>query len=172
DRAAADARSLGDAHAILSRVLPGRRLQVTLGDQAVFGAVLSALGLPPGWRKRLTCACGSPAMLEAASAACANPQGPSNPPLALASLVARGDEARLTQHIEEAMQAAALSPTAGREPGEIAHRLIEKARLRSVRLSDDALNALKSFLAINTPLAEAGERLAAFAEQAGIVLDG
>lgn len=69
------------------------------------------------------------------------------------------------------MQAAGLSPTAGREPGEIAHRLIEKARLRSVRLSDDALNALKTFLAINTPLAEAGERLAAFAEQAGIVLD-
>jgi ATP phosphoribosyltransferase involved in histidine biosynthesis len=171
DRAAADARSLGDAHAILSRVLPGTRLQITLGDQAVFEAVLSALGLPRGWQKRLTRAFGSPAMLEAAIAECANPQGAANLPREVASLVARGDEARLTQHIEESMQAAGLSPTAGREPGEIAHRLIEKARLRSVRLSDDALNALKTFLAINTPLAEAGERLAAFAEQAGIVLD-
>src|SRR5690606_15842533 len=94
DRAAADARSLGDAHAILSRVLPGTRLKVTLGDQAVFEAVLSALGLPHGWQKRLTRAFGSPAMLEAAIAECANPQGPANLPRALASLVARGDEAQ------------------------------------------------------------------------------
>jgi len=171
DRAAADARSLGDAHAILSRVLPGTRLRVTLGDQAVFEAVLSALGLPRGWQKRLARAFGSPAMLEAAIAECANPQGATNLPRELASLVARGDEPRLTQHIEEAMQAAGLSPTAGREPGEIAHRLLEKAALRSVRLSDDALNALQSFLAIKASLEDAGAQLAGFAEGAGIFLD-
>jgi len=171
DRPDADARSLADAHLILSRVLPSTTLHTTLGDQAVFEAVLSALGLPRGWQKRLARAFGSPAMLEAAIAEFTNTQGAASLPRDVASLVARGDEKRLTQYIEEAMQAAGLSPTAGREPGEIAHRLLEKAALRSVRLSDAALNTLKSFLAINAPLKEAGERLAAFAEEAGIVLD-
>src|SRR5690606_37860034 len=171
DHPHADARSLADAHVILSRVVPNAAFQVTLGDQAVFEAVLSALGLPRGWQKRLARAFGSPSLLEAAIAEFTNPQGSANLPRAVASLVARGDEARLTQHIEEAMQAAGLSPTAGREPSEIARRLLEKARLRSVRLADAALNALKSFLAINAPLEDAGERLASFAEETGIFLD-
>ncbi|WEX08437.1 ATP phosphoribosyltransferase regulatory subunit [Chelativorans sp. AA-79] len=171
DRAAADARSLADAHAVLSRVLPDAALQVTLGDQAVFEAVLSALGLPRGWQKRLARAFGSPAMLEAAIAEFTNPHAAANLPREIASLVARGDEERLTQHIEEAMQAAGLSPSAGREPDEIARRLLEKAALRSVRLADTALDALKAFLVINVPLAQAGKRLAAFAEETGIFLD-
>ena len=36
------------------------RLSVTLGDQAVFEAVLAALGLPRGWQKRLARAFGAP----------------------------------------------------------------------------------------------------------------
>src|SRR5690606_25436097 len=46
DMAAADARSVADAHALLARVLPSRPLFVTLGDQSLFEAVLAALGLP------------------------------------------------------------------------------------------------------------------------------
>jgi len=171
DRPAADARSLADARAILSFVLPNTGFHVTLGDQAVFEAVLSALGLPRGWQKRLARAFGSPAMLEAAIAEFTSPQGTANLPREVASLVAQGNEQRLTHHIEEAMQAAGHSPTAGREPDEIARRLLEKAALRSVRLSDAALNALKSFLAIKVPLEQAGERLTAFADEAGIFLD-
>lgn len=171
DHAAADARSLSDAYAILSRILPGVELHITLGDQAIFEAVLSALGLPDGWQKRLVRAFGSEAMLEAAIAECNSPQAAPNLPREVANLVARGDEERLTQYIEEAMQATGFSSTAGREPGEIAHRLLEKARLRSVRLSDDALNALRAFLAIQASLPEAVDRITAFAEEAGIVLD-
>jgi len=171
DHPDADARSLADAHVILSRVVPNAAFQVTLGDQAVFEAVLSALGLPRGWQKRLARAFGSPSLLEAAIAEFTNPPGAANLPREVASLVTRGDEQRLTQHIEEAMQAMGLSPTAGREPGEIAQRLLEKATLRSVRLSDTALNAMKTFLAINVPLERAGDQLASFAEEAGIVLD-
>src|SRR5690606_12369736 len=46
NEADAGARSLADAHAILARILPGRSLSASVGDQAVFEAVLSALGLP------------------------------------------------------------------------------------------------------------------------------
>ena len=46
DIAAADARLVADAHALLTLALPGRALEITLGDQSIFEAVLAALGLP------------------------------------------------------------------------------------------------------------------------------
>lgn len=171
DRAGADARSLADAHALLARVLPGSGLNVTVGDQAVFEAVLAALGLPRGWQKRLTRVFGSPALLDAAIAECASPPAAAKLPREIASLVARGDEEGLTGHIEEAMQATGLSPSAGRLPAEIARRLLEKAELRSVRLADTALDTLKTFLDIRAPLTEAGDKLSAFANEASLFLD-
>src|SRR5690606_17367848 len=60
DTATADARSVADAAALVARVLPGRTFAVTIGDQAMFEAVLAALGLPRGWQKRLARAFGSP----------------------------------------------------------------------------------------------------------------
>ena len=72
-RAAADARSMADAYALLARVLPDATLTVTLGDQAVFEAVLAALGLPRGWRMRLARAFGSAEQLSAALADLAAP---------------------------------------------------------------------------------------------------
>ncbi|WP_367715797.1 ATP phosphoribosyltransferase regulatory subunit [Nitratireductor sp. GISD-1A_MAKvit] len=171
DRAGADARSLGDAHALLARVLPGQKLSVTLGDQAVFEAVLSALGLPRGWQMRLTRAFGSPKLLQAALDDLANPQTAANLPRAVAGLVARGDEAALSEHVSTVMNETGISPSAGRAPHEIARRLIEKAELRSVRLTDEAMSALKAFVQMRTPFAEAGERLSAFAAENGLVLD-
>ncbi|MHA7884135.1 ATP phosphoribosyltransferase regulatory subunit [Nitratireductor rhodophyticola] len=171
DRAGADARSLGDAHALLARVLPGHALPVTLGDQAVFEAVLSALGLPRGWQMRLTRAFGSQKLLQVALDDLANPQGATNLPRAVAGLVARGGEAALAEHVSVVMEKTGLSPTAGRTPQEIARRLIEKAELRSVRLTDEAMSALKAFVSMRVPFAEAGERLSAFAAENGLILD-
>ena len=73
DTAEADARSVADASALLAVTLPGTSLSVTLGDQAVFEAVLAALGLPRGWQKRLARAFGAPELLEAALADLARP---------------------------------------------------------------------------------------------------
>ncbi|MBN7755642.1 ATP phosphoribosyltransferase regulatory subunit [Nitratireductor aquimarinus] len=171
DRAGADARSLADAHALLTRVLPGETLSVTLGDQAVFEAVLAALGLPRGWQMRLTRAFGSQTLLQAALDDLANPQGTANLPRAIAGLVARGDETALAEHVGTVMEETGLSPSAGRTPEEIARRLIEKAELRSVRLTDEAMSALKAFVSLRVPLAEAGERLSAFAADNGLILD-
>lgn len=170
DTGAADARSIADATALLQRVLPNVQLETTLGDQAVFEAVLAALGLPRGWRMRLARAFGSHEQLDAALADLANP--PRNGTLAepVASLVLAGDERGLAAHIEEDMEAAGISATAGRAPQEIARRLIERAELRSLRLSAEAFDALKTFLAIHVPLAEAPARLAAFAGEAGLSL--
>ncbi|MER8765491.1 ATP phosphoribosyltransferase regulatory subunit [Mesorhizobium sp. M0968] len=170
DTAAADARALADAHALLSLVLPGRELAVTLGDQTIFEAVLAALGLPRGWRMRLARAFGSAPMLEAALADLANP--PRNSQLAgpVAALVLDGDLDGLSAHVAGGMEQAGLSATAGRSPSEIARRLIEKAELRSVRLSNEAFAALKSFLAIDVPLDSAAGALERFAADAGLSL--
>ncbi|EKF20706.1 ATP phosphoribosyltransferase regulatory subunit [Nitratireductor pacificus] len=171
DRALADARSLADAHALLARVLPGRVLQGTLGDQGVFEAVLAALGLPRGWQKRLTRAFGSQKLLQAALDDLANPQGAASLPRNVAGLVARGDMEGLAAHVGTVMEETGLSPSAGRTPEDIARRLIEKAELRSVRLTDAAMGALKSFVALRAPFADAGRRLAGFAAENGLILD-
>ncbi|APH73252.1 ATP phosphoribosyltransferase regulatory subunit [Aquibium oceanicum] len=170
DAAMADARSVADAHALLSLALPGRALAVTLGDQSVFEAVLAALGLPRGWRMRLARAFGSADMLASALSDLADP--PKNAPLParVAELVADGEPAALAAHIAEGMEEAGLSPALGRTPDEIARRLIEKAELRSVRLSSEAFEALRSFLAIRAPLDTAADALEGFAAGAGISL--
>lgn len=171
DIAAADARSLADAHGLLERLLPAARLEVTLGDQAMFEAVLAALGLPPGWQTKLTRAFGSPDKLADALAELADPPAAAPLPRPVARLVAAGDEAALTAHVGEAMEEAGLSPSAGRTPQEIAQRLIERAQLASLRIADGALAALQTYLAIRAPLDRAADALAAFADEAGLVLD-
>ena len=170
DTAAADARSLADAHALLTMALPGRELAVTLGDQTIFEAVLAALGLPRGWRMRLARAFGSSEMLAAALADLASPTRGAALAEPAASLVLAGDADALARHVSEAMDAAGFSPAAGRTPAEIARRLIEKAELRSVRLSAEAFEALKTFLAIDVPLDRATAALQDFAARSGLSL--
>jgi ATP phosphoribosyltransferase regulatory subunit len=170
DIAAADARSVADAHALLARLLPGQTLETTVGDQSVFEAVLAALGLPRGWQKRLARAFGSSGALEAALADLASPNRAAALEEPAASLLMAGEPEPLAAHIAERMEAAGHSLGAGRTPEEIAKRLIEKSELRSVRLSDEALAALKSFLAIRVPLSEAHDALESFAREAGLSL--
>jgi ATP phosphoribosyltransferase regulatory subunit len=171
DRAEADAASLADAHGLLARVLPGRRLVVMLGDQAVFEAVLAALGLPSGWQKRLLRAFGSPSMLEAALADLSNPPVNGRLPEAVARLAGKGDIAGLTAHIANAMEEAGLSISASRTPHEIASRLVEKYALAHVRLAPKVLAALRRFLALRIELEAAAGALERFARETGLVLD-
>jgi ATP phosphoribosyltransferase regulatory subunit len=170
DMARADARSIADAHALLSVTLPGQALKITLGDQSIFEAVLAALGLPRGWRMRLARAFGSAEQLAAALADLANPPKTGALPEPVAALVADGDLDGLASHISSTMSEAGLSPTAGRTPQEIARRLVEKAELRSVRLSAQAFAALEKFLAIDVPLDGAAAALEDFAQSAGLSL--
>ncbi|MBX3569046.1 MAG: ATP phosphoribosyltransferase regulatory subunit [Rhizobiaceae bacterium] len=169
DIATADARLIADAHALLVAALPGRSLAVTLGDQAVFEAVLAALGLPRGWQKRLARAFGAPDMLAAALADLSRIPANENVDSSRPEV---SEMQALVADISAAMQEAGISPSAGRTPEEIARRLIEKTELRSVRLPDDALAALKAFLDIDVPLEDAAETLQAFAQDVGLVLDG
>ncbi len=166
DVAATDARSIADACALFDKLLPGRKLSVTLGDQTVFEAVLGALGLPRGWRMRLARAFGAPDMLAAALDQLAAPAGNGMLEEPVVSLVLAADLPGLALHVEDRMREAGLSPSAGRSPDDIARRLLEKSELANVRLSETALEALKTFLAIHVPFDRAAETLADFARDA------
>jgi len=171
DRPEADARSLADAYAVLTTVLPAEPLTITVGDQSIFEAVLFALGLPRGLQKRLVRAFGSPERLAATINEFKTPRASQPLPAEIAVLVQKDDEAELVAHIEGQMVAMGHSTSAGRHPQEIARRLREKLQLDSVTLSDTALNALRGFLALHLPIDQAVEKLADFARGEGIQID-
>lgn len=168
--AGADARAIGDAHGVLARLLPGKALSVTLGDQSVFEAVVAALGLPGGWRKRLIHAFGSAEHLGPLLEDLASPHPVAGLDFKVASLVAAGDDEALIRHIDETMQATGYSTNASRSPAEIAARLREKLILAATRLDERTLSTLKEFLALELPLSEASAALAGFADAAGLKL--
>ncbi|MGO4437692.1 ATP phosphoribosyltransferase regulatory subunit [Rhizobium sp. RAF56] len=166
----ADARAIGDAIGILKRLLPGRTLSVTLGDQAVFEAVVQALGLPSGWQKRLVHAFGDMKHLEALLKRLSSPRPVTGLDPLVLELVARGDEAALVAHIDVTMEATGYSTNASRSPLEIARRLREKLVLSATRLDDAAMLVLKEFLSLSVPLSEASSALGGFADAAGLKL--
>ncbi|GHC67777.1 ATP phosphoribosyltransferase regulatory subunit [Limoniibacter endophyticus] len=170
DRAAADARSIADAHQLVSRLLPKVPLTVTFGDQAIFEAVLEGLGLPRGWQKRLARAFGSPDLLSQSLNDLAD-NGARTTLDAETARVASTKDA-LIAHIEKRMAETGLSPSLGRSPQEIATRLSEKLALEKVQLGESQMQALKDFLSLKAPLGEATNAIADFAGKAGLVLNG
>ena len=172
DIAAADARAVVDATGILQRLLPGRALAVTLGDQQVFEAVVAALGLPLGWQKRLVQAFGDMAQLDALLESLVHPKPMTGLDARVAGLLATGDEAVLVDYLDTVMQETGYSTNASRAPQEIARRLREKLALAATRLPDESFALLKQFLALKAPLPQASQVLADFAAKAKLKLDG
>ncbi|KXF78615.1 ATP phosphoribosyltransferase regulatory subunit [Paramesorhizobium deserti] len=172
EEARADARSLADGLACVRSVAPDAALEIVLGDQAMFEAVLAALGLPRGWQKRLARTFGNHEQLKGLLAGLSAPRENGALPEPLAGLVSSGDEAALGQFLEADMRKAGISPVAGRTPPEIARRLIEKENLASIRLPGQAFAALEAFLAIRAPLDEAPQRLREFAAKNRFDLSG
>jgi len=174
DTAAADARAVGDAMRVVANRLPGRRLNVTLGDQAVFEAVVGACGLPAGWQKRLIHAFGDQKHLQKLLTELAHPRtvgvfGPEVVRLSMDGLLE--DEVRLIAHIGETMEATGYSTNASRSPEDIARRLKEKMELANTQLDRKTLDQVGAFLALDVPLADAPAALFAFAKKSGLKLD-
>lgn len=163
DEAMSDARSVADALACVKTAVPAIKLDVVLGDQAVFAAMVKALGLPQGWRKKLLRAFGDPASLAATLADLSAPRATEELPEALAALIAEGDEAGLARLLEQEMHEAGISPAAGRSPAEIARRMIEKEDLAATKFPPVAFAALQAYLDIRVPLNVAAVTLRAFA---------
>lgn len=172
DFASADARAVADAMTILGRLLPDRALTVTMGDQAVFEAVVAALGLPVGWQKRLVRAFGQQEQLEALMLRLARPEQVRGLSPEIEALVAAGDDDGLVAQIDAVMQATGYSTNASRSPRDIARRLKEKLALAGTSLDPAKLDILREFLSLNVSLKYAPGVLNDFAASAGLPLEG
>ncbi len=170
DVASADARAIVDAMDMLRLVLPGQGLSLTLGDQAVFEAVVAALGLPAGWQKRLIHAFGDVGHLEALLDRLARPQPVTGLAPEIEALLSAERQDDLIARLERRMEETGYSTNASRSPAEIARRLTEKRALAETRLDGSALLLLREFLTLRLPLAEASAALAGFADAADLKL--
>jgi ATP phosphoribosyltransferase regulatory subunit len=166
----ADARSLVEATAMVRLSAPKAELEILLGDQNIFEAVLKAIGLPRGWRMRLARTFGNADQLKETLTALSSerPMPTLNPEMA--KLSAKGDLAKLSAAISSEMAATGFPAHAGRSSEDIAARLIEKSELAAVKLTKKQFAALNEFLAIREPLSTASKHLATFAAGAQLHL--
>ncbi|MCI5078493.1 ATP phosphoribosyltransferase regulatory subunit [Oricola sp.] len=171
DSAAADARSLADALTFLDELGVTAPTVTTLGDQAVFNAVVTGLGLPQGWAVRLSHAFGDRDTLDATLSALAVPPPLPDLPDDIGAPAKARDRAALVEALNLRLREAGLENSGGRDADEIADRLI--ARFDAVEIAPDetALATLRAFLAIRTPLNAAAAALRDFAANNGLDLD-
>ncbi len=168
---AADAKSLLQSIELL-RMLGKNRLSVTIGDQAIFEAVLTSLGLPKTWRERLLRAFGDKTRLSADLDRLSGETSEQSAdlPVDIIQAIREKDSLTLTTFIESEMAKASMSSQHGRSSDEIAKRMMEKAELAETHLSDDKRKVLETFLALDLRLKNADRKLWSFARKFNIPL--
>lgn len=171
NEAEADARSLHDAFTLVGDVSSLTIDKILIGDQALFAAVLNALGLPHGWQKKLMRCFGNDQLLQALLADFAKPREPLELPAHIAQKIANHDKDGLQDLLEAEMISANISPAFSRSPKEIAQRLIEKAELAEVQLDPKSMAALQEFLKFDVALDKAVDILNGFAKTNHLQLD-
>jgi ATP phosphoribosyltransferase regulatory subunit len=148
-------------------------LSMTMGDVALYGAFIDALGLAEGLAVRLKRAISHPRALRgelerAQAATGAERQGDR-----LSGLLAGLPEAEACAVLEDLWALAGIQPVGGRSAGEIVHRLVERAAAtQAPRLSDAESNLVQRFLAVSDRPRAALDRVAALAREGGLGLDG
>jgi ATP phosphoribosyltransferase regulatory subunit len=170
DTAAADARSLADALAFLEALGATAPTVTTLGDQAVFNAVVTGLGLPQSWAVRLSHAFGDRDTLAATLDALAVPPPPPEVPADILEPCEARDRAALVNALTMRLRIAGLENSGGRDADEIADRLIARFDAATIAPDKIALETLERFLAIRGPLRDAAGILKGFADITGLDL--
>lgn len=171
DEARSDARSLSSAVLTLKAIGHHRSLDIVLGDQAVFEAVLAALGLPRGWQLKLLRCFGEGEKMFELIERLAKPRPIAPLKDSLKTYIMTNDFQSLVAAIDLEMRQAAISPSAGRTPEEIARRLLEKQRLSDIHLEQQQIAILMEFLKIEGSLYDAERALGRFAAANNINID-
>ena len=149
-------------------------LQIRIGDIGLFTALLKALDLPDAWRRRLRRSFGVPALMAANLARLAEPNGAETTAVdaKFVNAARAGDAKALEALVAETLVGQGHTPGAGRAAAEIAGRYLDQCALSETHLDPAILQVLEVYLALELPLAEAGDRLTAFADEAGLDLAG
>jgi ATP phosphoribosyltransferase regulatory subunit len=138
-------------------------LALVLGDVALFGAFVKALGIEPPSARRLAAAYAHPVRLarELATPEAHEASG------GLAALLEDLDEARAAAVLQEIWTLAGVEPVGGRGPAEIVRRLAARAFVGPA-LTDKEREAIASYLAIVDAPETAFTRIAALASGADL----
>tara|TARA_R110002126_G_scaffold151287_21_gene298268 strand:- start:5342 stop:6454 length:1113 start_codon:yes stop_codon:yes gene_type:complete len=171
DLANADATAIANAIGLVSECAVNQNVQVTMGDQAIFAAVLDALGLPKGWQARLLNAFGDQSSLDEMLLKLAKPEEQVALDGELNDIIKSENKDHLAEHLTKLMKATGYSTNASRSPADIAHRVVEKRRLSQVSLSENELAILREFLSIKISLDSAVAKLEAFASHSGLAIE-
>jgi ATP phosphoribosyltransferase regulatory subunit len=169
DRVDADAEALALAVAGVSAVAPGP-LTVRLGDIGLFAALLTALGLPEPWRRRLRRSFGLASVMEANLLRLSSPREADDVRLDpdIRAAAERHDRYALAALLAERLTSKGHAEGEGRGPAEIADRFLDQRSLAETHIEANALATLRAFLALRTELAGAPEVLRAFAADHGV----
>ncbi len=149
-------------------------LELVLGDQAIFVALLEALEIPGAWRKKLVRGFGDKEILGDSLEKISNGMNDSftDLPAVIRERLDSGNRDAVIDWLADEMASANLPLSGGRTPQAIADRLFEKAELASVKLSKPKRDALEAFLAIDVDIAEAADTLNSFEQTHAISLSG
>jgi len=165
DIEAADAEILGLALEAAEAAGSGR-LTVRIGDARVFDGVLSGLGLPDVWLRRMRRGLSQGRQLEAVVNG--GGQGATSQSGVLAALE-RADHAGAKALVEDLLAIAGIVPVGGRTASEIADRFLEQAAARSdPGVSAEQQAILRRFLAISGDPDSASAQLRWLAADAGL----
>ncbi len=176
DEEAADADML--AHAIDALDAGGAKdITIRIGDETLFSAVLSNVGLPTVWQRRLRSLFGESATLMHAISRMAGLAGHEDEPRGvrtgfLAAL--EGAEPGAARDVvEDLLSIAGIDAVGGRTAGEIAERFLEQAALASGSGAyKTQADILSRYLAIKGSPREAMATLEAFSSECAIDLNG
>ncbi|MEP3276380.1 MAG: ATP phosphoribosyltransferase regulatory subunit [Stappiaceae bacterium] len=137
---------------------------IRIGDEAVFTALLEALGLPIVWRRRLRDLFGERERLDKAIARMAGDGRRSDENMGFLAALEGADPDAAVTVVEDLLSIAGISTVGGRTAHEISERFLEQAALASgVGVSQGAADTLTRFLNISGPADQAVEKLSEFA---------
>lgn len=149
--------------------------QIRVGDATLFTALVDALPLSPGWRRRLVAWFGEPERLSGALAKLAGGQaaGSGKGPAGLSRALAGVEPEEAHRIVADMLGVTGLSLVGGRSFDEIADRLRDSATLSAGDgEARQAAGVIERYLALSAPLSEASNVIAGFAGAEGLDLAG
>lgn len=146
-------------------------LGLVMGDVGLFGAFLTALGIPDGARTRMVRAFPAGRSVRAELARVQEPHGGGSQGR-LATLLSELPEAEAASVLEELWRLAGIQPVGGRAPSEIVHRLsLRAAGERNARLTAAEAELIARYLDVIEPPRRALDRIERLAYEARIEFD-
>ncbi len=167
DTTDADARCIADMFSAL-KIAGAGNVNVVLGDQDLFKAVVGNLELPDAITERLIRSFGSLDKLHSIIDGLETGEGSRSGDATALKLAKSGDLAALEAHVSGLMDEAGISPKSGRAPRDVAKRMMDSTRLNDFQLSPERADILRGFLAIEAPTLDAVARLKEFSVRSGV----